>query len=138
MFFDKESFKQAYLEKFAEAEGKTLDEGTSWDKYHALVLLLKEKVSLCRALSNEEYSREKEKQVYYFSMEFLIGKLLPFYLVNMEIYNLVRDGLADLNIKNWLMAFRLRLLIIGLRMNTHGKCANLINRLLLSIKEKYV
>ncbi|WP_425801403.1 glycogen/starch/alpha-glucan phosphorylase [Desulfitobacterium sp. Sab5] len=98
MFFDKESFKQAYLEKFAEAEGKTLDEGTSWDKYHALVLLLKEKISLCRALSNEEYSREKEKQVYYFSMEFLIGKLLPFYLVNMEIYNLVREGLVDLNI----------------------------------------
>lgn len=109
MFFDKESFKQAYLEKFAEAEGKTLDVGTSWDKYHALFLLLKEKVSLCRALSIEEYSREKEKQVYYFSMEFLIGKLLPFYLVNMEIYNLVRDELADLNIKDWLMAFRLTL-----------------------------
>lgn len=98
MFFDKESFKQAYLEKFAEAEGKTIDEGTSWDKYHALVLLLKEKVSLCRALTNEAYSREKEKQVYYFSMEFLIGKLLPFYLVNMEILNLVREGLDDLNI----------------------------------------
>jgi len=98
LFFDKESFKQAYLEKFAEAEGKTIDEGTSWDKYHALVLLLKEKVSLCRALSNEAYSREKEKHVYYFSMEFLIGKLLPFYLVNMEILDLVREGLADLKI----------------------------------------
>lgn len=98
MFFDKESFKQAYLERFAEAEGKTLDEGTSWDKYHALVLLLKEKVSLCRALTHEAYSHEKEKQVYYFSMEFLIGKLLPFYLVNMEILDLVKEGLADLKI----------------------------------------
>ena len=98
MFPDKESFKQAYLEKFAESEGKTIDEGTSWNKYHALVLLLKEKMSLCRALTNEAYAKDKEKQVYYFSMEFLIGKLLPFYLVNMEIYNLVRDGLSDLNI----------------------------------------
>lgn len=98
MFFDKESFKQAYLEKFAEAEGKTLDEGTFWDKYHALVLLLKDKVSLCRVLTNEAYSNEKEKQVYYFSMEFLIGKLLLFYLVNMEILDIVREGLADLSI----------------------------------------
>lgn len=56
-------------------------------------------MSLCHALTQEAYSREKEKQVYYFSMEFLIGKLLSFYLVNMEILDLVREGLSDLNIK---------------------------------------
>ncbi|MDA8227876.1 MAG: glycogen/starch/alpha-glucan phosphorylase [Desulfitobacterium hafniense] len=99
MFADKESFKEAYLEKFAEAEGKAIEEGTSWDKYHALVLLLKEKLSLCRALTTQAYSTVQEKQVYYFSMEFLIGRLLQFYLVNMGIEDLVREGLADLKIE---------------------------------------
>lgn len=98
MFTDKDSFKLAYLEKFAEYVGKSIDDGAVWDKYYALVALLKEEISLCRAFSNTTYSKDKEKQVYYFSMEFLIGKLIYFYLVNMGIQDLVREGLADLNI----------------------------------------
>jgi glycogen phosphorylase len=98
MFADKESFKDAYLEKFAEVGGKSLEQGTLWDKYHALVVLLKEEMSLCRALTSNTYSKDRGKQVYYFSMEFLIGKLLYFYLVNMGIQDIVREGLSDLNI----------------------------------------
>ena len=52
MFSDKNSFKDAYLEKFAETKGKSIEEGTLWDKYHTLVVLLKEEISLCRALTN--------------------------------------------------------------------------------------
>lgn len=98
MFADKESFKQAYLEKFAEVEGKTFDEGTPWDYYRALVLLLKDKISLHWAETNNSYSRERKKQVYYFSMEFLIGKLLSYYLGNLGIKEIVQEGLADLGI----------------------------------------
>ena len=96
MFADKESFKQAYLTKISETEGITLEEGTLWDKYKTLVLLLKEQMSSYRVLARN--SAANTKQVYYFSMEFLIGKLLNYYLVNMEIQELVREGLADLNI----------------------------------------
>ncbi len=93
MFADKESFKQAYLQKIIETEGITLDEGSLWDKYTTLVVLLKEKISSSRTLTNYNL-----KQVYYFSMEFLIGKLLHYYLVNLEIEELVREGLADFKI----------------------------------------
>ncbi|MEW6662302.1 MAG: glycogen/starch/alpha-glucan phosphorylase [Bacillota bacterium] len=98
MFKDKDSFKQAYVEKFAESEGKTFDEGTAWDYYHTLVLLLKEKISLYWAETNRAYSREGKKQVYYFSMEFLIGKLLSYYLANLGIKELVQEGLAELGL----------------------------------------
>lgn len=98
MFADKESFKDAYLEKFAEVQGKSLEDGTPSDQYHALVALLKEEISLCRAFTNNALNKEKGKQVYYFSMEFLIGKLLYFYLVNMGLEKIVQDGLKDLGI----------------------------------------
>lgn len=98
MFKDKESFKQEYIEKFAEVEGKTLDESTNWDQYHALVMLFKDKISRHCARVNNNYSQNKVKQVYYFSMEFLIGKLLPYYLVNLGVRTQVEEGLKELGI----------------------------------------
>lgn len=96
MFADKESFKQAYLMKLIEGEGITTDEATPWDKFVALVMLLKEKTSYYRAVNKKSISQGK--QVYYFSMEFLIGKLLHNYLVNFKIEELVREGLLELDI----------------------------------------
>ena len=99
MFSDKNGFKDAYLEKFAEVKGKSIEEGTLWDKYYTLVVLLKEEISLCRAFANYTTSnKERVKQVYYFSMEFLIGRLLNFYLVNIGVQDIVREGLAELDI----------------------------------------
>ena len=96
MFESKESFKQAYLMKLIEGEGITTDEATDWDKFCALVVLLKEKMSYYRAINRNSISQGK--QIYYFSMEFLIGKLLHNYLVNFKIEDLVREGLAELDI----------------------------------------
>ncbi|MDR3585603.1 MAG: glycogen/starch/alpha-glucan phosphorylase [Desulfosporosinus sp.] len=96
MFTDKESFKQAYLMKLIEGEGITLNEATNWDQFVALVTLVKEKMSYYRAINQNSMSQGK--QVYYFSMEFLIGRLLLNYLVNFKIEDLVRDGLSELNI----------------------------------------
>ncbi|AGA69646.1 glycogen/starch/alpha-glucan phosphorylase [Desulfitobacterium dichloroeliminans LMG P-21439] len=99
MFSDKNSFKDAYLEKYAEIKGKSIEEGTLWDKYHTLVVLLKEEISLCRAFTNYTADQKQPaKQVYYFSMEFLIGKLLNNYLINIGIQTIVHEGLAELNI----------------------------------------
>ncbi|HZK83289.1 MAG TPA: glycogen/starch/alpha-glucan phosphorylase, partial [Desulfosporosinus sp.] len=96
MFTDKESFKQAYLMKLIEGEGITVEEATQWDKFVALVALLKEKMSYYRTINKK--SMIQGKQVFYFSMEFLIGRLLHNYLVNFKIEELIRAGLLDLDI----------------------------------------
>lgn len=98
MFTDKNSFIKDYMEKFAEVEAKTIDEGTSWERYNSLVLLIKDKISGHWAKTNSSYSEDGVKQVYYFSMEFLIGKLLSYYLLNLGIKNIVREGLEELGI----------------------------------------
>ena len=45
MFVSKDDFANAYRGKFIETHSKSLDEGTSWEKYQALVLLIKNRIS---------------------------------------------------------------------------------------------
>ncbi len=84
------------MEKFEEVEAKTIDEGTPWERYNSLVMLIKDKISGHWAKTNSSYSEDGVKQVYYFSMEFLIGKLLSYYLLNLGIKDIVREGLEEL------------------------------------------
>lgn len=99
MFANKDSFCEAYLAKFLETQGKTFDEGTTWERYQTLVLLVKEWIAENWAETNNAYSRNRDKQVYYFSMEFLFGKLLSYYLLNLDIKKTVEEGLKDLGIE---------------------------------------
>lgn len=98
MFATKESFCEAYLAKFAETHGKSFDESTPWERYQTLVLLVKEWFAENWVETNNSYARDRVKQVYYFSMEFLIGKLLSYYLMNLDIKDTVEAGLKELGI----------------------------------------
>lgn len=60
------------------------------------MLLVKEWFAENWVETNNSYAREQVKQVYYFSMEFLIGKLLSYYLLNLDIKDTVEAGLKDL------------------------------------------
>ncbi|MDR2736075.1 MAG: glycogen/starch/alpha-glucan phosphorylase [Gracilibacteraceae bacterium] len=94
MFKDKDEFKKLYSEKYAEIEGRQLREGTAWERYYSLVQLIKERVSAAWIDEMEAPG----KQVYYFSMEFLIGRLLPVYLDNLGVTDMVKEGLLELGI----------------------------------------
>ncbi|MCL2529837.1 MAG: glycogen/starch/alpha-glucan phosphorylase [Coriobacteriia bacterium] len=94
MFRDKDEFIKLFTDKYAEIEGKPYGDGSAWEHYNTLVQLIKERV----ALNWAEQNKEPERQVYYFSMEFLIGRLLPLYLGNLGITNVVEDGLGELGI----------------------------------------
>ena len=96
MFQDKESFKREYAETLIKTEGVLPEEATMWNKYSALVCCIRE--IMIRYQVSAKKIVKHSKQVYYFSMEFLIGRLLNYYLVNHEIEKIVREGLADLNI----------------------------------------
>jgi starch phosphorylase len=96
LFQDKESFKRVYAETLIKTEGVLPEEATMWNKYSALVCCLRE-IMVKYQVSAKKVAKYS-KQVYYFSMEFLIGRLLNYYLVNQDVENIVREGLADLNI----------------------------------------
>ncbi|UWG97126.1 glycogen/starch/alpha-glucan phosphorylase [Dehalobacter sp. DCM] len=98
MFKSQAIFQNAYKKKFSEIAGKKYEDGTAWEQYQTLVMLIMEQIKLNWNQTNCNNAVNKKKQVYYFSMEFLIGKLLPYYLTNLGIGEVVQKGLKVLGI----------------------------------------
>ena len=95
---DKKTFKKAYVNKFLEMHGIELKEGTSQQKYEALGSLVRDYVTRTWLKTNKKYNKTGEKQVYYFSMEFLLGRLLGNSLLNIGIRDICKEALEELNI----------------------------------------
>jgi len=95
---DKKIFKKAYVNRFLEMHGIELKEGTNQQKYEALASLVRDYVTRNWLKTNRKYNKTGEKQVYYFSMEFLLGRLLGDALLNMGIRDICKETLASLNI----------------------------------------
>ncbi|MBN1039990.1 glycogen/starch/alpha-glucan phosphorylase [Clostridium botulinum] len=95
---DKKTFKKAYVNKFLEMHGIELKEGTNQQKYEALGSLVRDYVTRTWLKTNKKYNKTGEKQVYYFSMEFLLGRLLGNSLLNIGIRDICKEALEELNI----------------------------------------
>ncbi|MED4016054.1 glycogen/starch/alpha-glucan phosphorylase [Sutcliffiella cohnii] len=98
MFSNKESFKRVYLKKLERMCGKKFDESTVRDQFQTLGSLIREHISQDWIETNERYRADNEKQVYYLSIEFLLGRLLGSNLLNLGIRDVVEEGLNDLGI----------------------------------------
>ncbi|MGP7819691.1 glycogen/starch/alpha-glucan phosphorylase [Niallia sp. 01092] len=98
MFTNKEIFKAYFLQKLEMIYGKPFKDSTSSDHFHTLGHMIREYVSSNWIHTNERYRRDKEKQVYYLSIEFLLGRLLYHNLMNLGIDKVVDEGFADLGI----------------------------------------
>ena len=77
---------------------ETVEDAPELHKYIALGRLVKEYMSENWYYTNKLYNDKKAKRVYYFSMEFLIGKLLLSNMQNMGIEKICRQGLTELGI----------------------------------------
>ncbi|MDS0528466.1 glycogen/starch/alpha-glucan phosphorylase [Clostridium sp. SHJSY1] len=95
---DKRTFKEAYVEKFLEVHEIELKDGTEQQQYEALAGLIRDYVSRMWLKTNKENNKSGQKQVYYFSMEFLLGRLLGSTLLNLGIRDICEEGLSELNI----------------------------------------
>ncbi|ATD54023.1 glycogen/starch/alpha-glucan phosphorylase [Clostridium chauvoei] len=98
MSISKKKIINDYKEKFLELHGKELREGTDLQKYQALGSLVREYITAKWIETNKKYSNVKSKQVYYLSMEFLLGKLLGDSLLNLGIRETCREALKELDI----------------------------------------
>lgn len=95
---NKESFKKQFSERFLELMGKSIEDGTKEQKYYVLGSLIREQVINDWLNTQNRYKQNNQKEIYYFSMEFLIGRLLSDNLINLGIRELCQEALADLNI----------------------------------------
>ena len=95
---NKNKFIEDYKLKFLELNGKDLEEGTEEQLYEALGILIREYATINWRDTNKKYRKDEVKQVYYFSMEFLLGRLLSDNLINLGIRETVKAGLKEINI----------------------------------------
>jgi starch phosphorylase len=99
MFSNKDRFKEAFLKRLESMCGKGFEESTKRDQYHTLGNMIREYISSKWIGTNELYRSENKKQVYYLSIEFLLGRLLGQNLLNLGIKDMVEEGLSELDIR---------------------------------------
>ena len=95
---DKESFKEAYQRKVQTMYGKNFREVSFNDQYVALGSLIRDYINPNWMKTNRQYNEKGEKQLYYFSIEFLLGKLLEMNLLNMGLTTVCTEALGELGI----------------------------------------
>lgn len=98
MGLDRVEFKKRYLEKLNMETGKTFEEASNVDKYMALVLVIKELITVGWIDTKQIYKNNGEKQMYYFSLEFLPGKFIEQNLTYLGIKDTVNEVLKELDI----------------------------------------
>lgn len=98
MKLSKERIKDDFVNKVISMYARELGDTTKVQQYLALGSLVKDYSASNWIKSNRTYNKSNEKQIYYFSMEFLIGRLLQSNLVNLGLRDSVEKALAELNI----------------------------------------
>ncbi|MHB9094946.1 MAG: glycogen/starch/alpha-glucan phosphorylase [Eubacteriales bacterium] len=101
MFTDKKKFKKALRVKLQTLYGESLDEASPEDKYTAVGNMIRDYISKKWVQTNRRYLEKGEKQVFYFSLEFLLGRLMGSNLLNLgvqeEFTNVLQEIGIDLN-----------------------------------------
>lgn len=98
MFTHVESFKSAFLEKLETMYGKSFKDSTTRDQYNTLGYMVREYMNGQWIATNESYRSGEQKQMYYLSIEFLLGRLLGSNILNLGIRDVCEQGLSELGI----------------------------------------
>lgn len=94
IFKDKDDFVAQYKKACRASLGRKFEKCTTQERYAVLAQLVADKAKDVKG--DARLGAEDKKRVFYFSMEFLIGRLLKNYLLNFGVTDIVEEGLADL------------------------------------------
>lgn len=94
--FDKTEFKELVVENVKDLYRKTIDEAGSMEVYQALAYAVKDYIIDNWIDMQKKVDEQDPKIVYYMSMEFLVGRALGNNLINLCIYDEVKEALEEL------------------------------------------
>ena len=96
IYENKEQFIEQYRQHVRALSGKEFEDTSDIDRFTALANMVAGDARVIAAKTDERNRTEGKKRVYYFSIEFLIGRLLDNYLLNLGIRDLVADAITDM------------------------------------------
>lgn len=98
MFKNKSEFKEEFAKRLSEKYGKNVKDSHISERYDILGELVRDYAGNHWRKTREYILKNKEKQLIYFSMEFLIGRLMHSNMMNLGIYEIAEQGLKELGI----------------------------------------
>lgn len=98
IFDNKQEFTELYRDAVMSISGKSVEAASDLDRFNALAKLVAEKARTVATKSDARAAAEGKKRVYYFSIEFLIGRLLDNYLLNFGVRDMVAEALDDMGL----------------------------------------
>lgn len=96
MDFSKKNFVEDFKNYAKRVHGKEAETLSVREAYETLCHMLISVAKQKRSENVKKTFENHEKEIYYFSMEFLIGRLLKDYLVNFGLLDKVRSGMKEL------------------------------------------
>jgi len=94
---NKEVFSTLLIDRLESVRGISVDEATPDDCYYALSFLIRDQIMKQWTRSGARtYKTELKKQVYYFSLEFLLGRMLERNMISLGLMNVCDEVLKGL------------------------------------------
>lgn len=94
--FNKQDFKESILKTLKIEYGKSIENALIHEKYYSISKAIMENISTEWEKTKKNYSQGKE--AYYISAEFLMGRAFGNNLINLGIYNEIKNVLDELEI----------------------------------------
>ncbi|WP_353947860.1 glycogen/starch/alpha-glucan phosphorylase [Sporolactobacillus sp. Y61] len=98
MDLSKRKFKEDFKRTLTDLYSMDINDSSVTEQYFALGNLVRAYCSRNWNKTNQKYLDKEQKQIYYFSMEFLLGRMLKSNLLNLGILQTVRSGLEELGL----------------------------------------
>lgn len=98
MFENKENFKKAFERRIIEKYGRSVQESHISERFDVLGNMVRDYASINWKATKEKTLQNQSRQMVYFSMEFLLGKMMNNNLRNLHIYDVAKEGLKDFDI----------------------------------------
>ena len=98
MFDNIKDFQKTFEQRLIEKYGRNVPDSHITERYDILGEMVRDYAGKDWRASRESILSKNEPQLIYFSMEFLMGRLLTSNMQNLGIYEVARDGLAELGI----------------------------------------
>lgn len=96
MFENKAAFKKAFTERMLERYGVSVNDSHISERYAILGEMVRDYANVDWGHTRNKSIKRDQKTLIYFSMEFLIGRLLINNMQNMGIYKVAKEGLKDM------------------------------------------